>query len=73
MITLNDEQVAEFKRLHEETMTKLNEVIGGEHDLKNPKAITDEYASCKIAHCIGNQTKMLHIINIAEGNTGSAS
>ncbi len=64
-LTAND--VAEYKALHKENMEKLNEVVDGEVDADNPKEITNPNASCLVAHCIENQIKMLHIINVAEG------
>ena len=62
-IQLTDEQFAKYKALHQETMDKLSETIGGSLNLHESKPVTHPQASCLVAHCIGNEIGMMQILN----------
>ena len=64
--SLNALEIAEYKKLHIENQQKLGEVLEGSTDRLVSKPITHPNASCLIAHCLDNQTRMMHIINVAE-------
>ena len=65
-IELNEKEVKEYRELHRENMDALLKCIGGKTDIGKPQPITEPQASCLISHVLGNQTRMLALINRGE-------
>lgn len=65
-VMLSPEQIAQYKKLHQEGSDKLHEVIGGKTDIQNAKPITHPQASCLVSQVIMLETRKLGIINAAE-------